>query len=428
MKISSFFSYQNYHFPLFNLPKFENQDIQISDRLRRQTGDKLIILLGLRGSGKTSIIRKLEEQKQRIIRIPIRTTRELRPDEKKYYRDTGIIELISMSHNKFTHLPDIIAAREFNNTYYGVCYSDILDVYSKCVKPNDNTNLVLSSGAMYDAIAIRKLFPNAQVIHIKVSHEIRLQRLTKDSRPTNQKLGESEFDRKRIIAYDFLADRIIDNTGNLESSVFLFRKFLQDVSKKQDENILSQIKLRHLKLLLNALLKTNIPIAVYAGTGVAVLTKNRLPTDIDFIVKTEDLKRISQILNLPILETRPPTPYIEPFAQAEIAGPVYTKRGGGFTFPLTESMIERRLLVKLKSITIPILSPEDLILHKALLQRGELEGKHDAEDILAIAKHYYPLDMDYLKQQITALNHYRSGQVSAETRIIPYLKKLEVIS
>lgn len=51
---------------------------------------------------------------------------------------------------------------------------------------------------------------------------------------------------------------------------------------------------------------------------------------------------------------------------------------------------------------VPVLSPEDVALHKALLARGPEEGKHDIADATAIARRQ-AFDYDYVQRRLTLM-------------------------
>ena len=71
---------------------------------------------------------------------------------------------------------------------------------------------------------------------------------------------------------------------------------------------------------------------------------------------------------------------------------------------------------EIDSVKIRVLSPEDIVVLKSITQRGEEEGKHDVDDILAICKNNR-LDVGYLKR--------RAFNCNAQDRVVPFLKSLK---
>ena len=63
---------------------------------------------------------------------------------------------------------------------------------------------------------------------------------------------------------------------------------------------------------------------------------------------------------------------------------------------------------------MPVISVEDNIIFKAILQRSDKAGKHDIEHIRDMLKHE-KIDLEYLRKRIR--------QCNAEKRVIPLLKQ-----
>lgn len=72
---------------------------------------------------------------------------------------------------------------------------------------------------------------------------------------------------------------------------------------------------------------------------------------------------------------------------------------GKCPFFLDEKMIERAQWKDLFGVEVPIMSVEDNVVLKAILQRGEDKGKHNIEDIQDMIKGER-LDLDYLMNRI----------------------------
>jgi hypothetical protein len=80
-------------------------------------------------------------------------------------------------------------------------------------------------------------------------------------------------------------------------------------------------------------------------------------------------------------------------------------RRGGQVFPyaLDAAMAERTRRLSLLGALVPVLSPEDVLLHKLLMDRGAEQGKHDRADAAGIVRRQQ-LDLDYLRQRMATMN------------------------
>lgn len=75
-----------------------------------------------------------------------------------------------------------------------------------------------------------------------------------------------------------------------------------------------------------------------------------------------------------------------------------------YDLALTEGTLSMRLEIEHEGEKVFLYPPEDVLLIKALLQRGKDVGKHDIEDIHAFIKISPNLRMDYLKERILHLH------------------------
>jgi len=96
---------------------------------------------------------------------------------------------------------------------------------------------------------------------------------------------------------------------------------------------------------------------------------------------------------------------------------IKTKEGNCRIF-MDDEMIKRLQWRQLFGVTVPVVPVEDNIIFKAILQRGEAQGKHDIEDIQRMAMGEM-IELDYLEKRI---RKYR-----AEKRVRPVLKRLGIL-
>jgi hypothetical protein len=125
--------------------------------------------------------------------------------------------------------------------------------------------------------------------------------------------------------------------------------------------------------------KAGIPWVVFAGDAAHCYGSTREITDIDVLVKLEDLKK----------------------AQAAIKS-IGAEAFDVVAFPdffLDDEMIKRIKQRKLLGVTVPVIPVEDNIILKAKLHRGKDQGKHDVEDMEVMIKNE-PIDLEYLKKGI----------------------------
>lgn len=124
--------------------------------------------------------------------------------------------------------------------------------------------------------------------------------------------------------------------------------------------------------------KARIPWVIFAGAAAYCYGSKRRITDIDILVRCEDLEKAKTALK-----------DIDARGFDVIASP---------DFFLDDEMIERTKWKKLFGVMVPVTPVEDNIVFKAILQRGADEGKHDVEDIEFMIKNEH-IDLGYLKQR-----------------------------
>jgi len=156
---------------------------------------------------------------------------------------------------------------------------------------------------------------------------------------------------------------------------------------------------------------------VAAGAAVYIYAGNRLPTDVDLLVRPEELSKVGRLLGVvPKLER---TGWGEEekiaLGEMEIAGRLVIRVGGeSYPYGMDGPMVERLRRGTLEGVEVPVLAPEDVIAMKAVLQRGPEQGKHDIEDIEALAA-AVEIDAAYLR--------WRLRRMGAEVRARAILEK-----
>jgi hypothetical protein len=143
---------------------------------------------------------------------------------------------------------------------------------------------------------------------------------------------------------------------------------------------------------------------VFAGAAASCYGSKRKITDIDILVRCEDLEKARHALKS--VDNK----------GFDIGGGAEIKTDQGTClFFLDDEMIDRANWKQLFGVKVPVMSVEDNIVLKAILQRGEEQGKHDVEDIKSMIAHE-KVDLRYLSKRIR--------KCQAEKRVKPLLHSL----
>ncbi|HVP15933.1 MAG TPA: nucleotidyltransferase [candidate division Zixibacteria bacterium] len=127
---------------------------------------------------------------------------------------------------------------------------------------------------------------------------------------------------------------------------------------------------------------------VFAGAAASCYGSKRGITDIDILVRCDDLgKARTALKDVDLLG-------FDIGCGAEIR----TAQGVCLFF-LDDEMVERASWRQLCGVVVPVMSVEDNIILKAILQRGEEEGKHDIEDTKSMIAHE-KIDLQYMEERI----------------------------
>jgi hypothetical protein len=159
-----------------------------------------------------------------------------------------------------------------------------------------------------------------------------------------------------------------------------------DFTQKNLRTLIQKITV--LPYVLAKLEAAGIRYGLYAGSHVAALTNNRVPTDVDLLVHDADLTKLCQAF--PFAKTKDlgnggvflyvgNDDIIECMGRADLI-----TEGTAYPFRLTDASVSRLTSHTIDGLTISLVDPVDTILLKAILQRGAEQGKHDLEDIAAI--------------------------------------------
>lgn len=168
---------------------------------------------------------------------------------------------------------------------------------------------------------------------------------------------------------------------------------------------------------LNKLFKElKITWAIFAGVAVYLYGGSRKPNDVDVLIGLEDIARLSHFCKVKIQNIRSNRIEVQKicFDRVEVVSYMKFRRNGQIILFSFDDEMKKIRLILLSGIKIPVLSPEDNVIFKAIFQKEVPKGIHD---IYAIARNQ-KLDRNYLQLRAKICN--------AEDIVIPFLVKIGV--
>lgn len=145
-----------------------------------------------------------------------------------------------------------------------------------------------------------------------------------------------------------------------------------------------------------ALDKAGVSWVVFAGAAAYCYGSKREITDIDILVKRKDLEKAKSLLK-------------------NVGKEYFDVVAGSDQIHLDDEMVRRTRHKQLFGVTVPVIPVEDNIILKAVLQRGEDQGKHDIDDVRSMIRNEN-IDLEYLK--------WRIREWKVEARVKPLLQSL----
>lgn len=181
------------------------------------------------------------------------------------------------------------------------------------------------------------------------------------------------------------------------------------------------VKLPELTAVLVELNSTDIKYGLYAGSHVAILTSNRIPTDVDFLVADEDFAKLINLFPLAQVKNSGNAKFLYVGTNNDIEFMSFADvniDGSHYNFRLSDLVWENSSLLSGDNFKVRILNEVDTILLKAMLQRGKELGKHDLEDIEAILR-TKTINKEYLSQRLV--------EVRQDERLLSVLAKFKLV-
>lgn len=143
-----------------------------------------------------------------------------------------------------------------------------------------------------------------------------------------------------------------------------------------------------------ALDKAGVSWVVFAGAAAQCYGSKREITDIDILVKRKDLGKAKSLLK-------------------NVGKEHFDVVAGSDQIRLDDEMVKRTRHRPLFGVTVPVIPVEDNIILKAILQRGEDQGKHDIDDVKSMIRNEN-IDLEYL--------NWRIREWKVEERVKPLLQ------
>jgi hypothetical protein len=151
---------------------------------------------------------------------------------------------------------------------------------------------------------------------------------------------------------------------------------------------------------------SGLPWCVMAGAAATCYGVTRPITDIDILMYSRETPRILALF--PDGQPRPtrhPGEYALDLGPLEIWWGTLRLKGGERLYDFTPDarLIQRVTRQQIAGVIVPIMPAEDVIVFKAILQRGPEQHKHDLEDIQAmLAAPGQRPDLAYMKERAIA--------------------------
>lgn len=159
---------------------------------------------------------------------------------------------------------------------------------------------------------------------------------------------------------------------------------------------------------LEVLNKNKIPWLIGGSACLFILGNNREPDDIDIYLRNADHDAVDVLFGCQSYEYTSATEQVRnsnPFGGHALqctSNLKITIQGLVYDLDISPTILEHRTVMMLDGLEFYLLPPEDVLLIKALLQRGSDVGKHDIADIHNFMN-IYKLDMQYLSNRIVEI-------------------------
>ena len=183
-------------------------------------------------------------------------------------------------------------------------------------------------------------------------------------------------------------------------------------------------KLPNLKKVLETLDENEIKYGIFAGACVYILTSSRESSDVDILVADEDFRKLSGLFKGRVEKRKDQKINCEFLYLYEdnclefVSRLDFIESGKIYPFRLTQLAWDNTYKYQVERIEVLLLNPVDTILEKAISPRGKEVGKHDLEDIDALAGSV-DINKNYLLK--------RAEEMKAKKQVAGVLKKFNLL-
>jgi hypothetical protein len=164
-----------------------------------------------------------------------------------------------------------------------------------------------------------------------------------------------------------------------------------------------------LKQTIQILNRANIPFAIGGSGCLFILGNDRLPDDVDIYLpndRHDEADALFQCVSYRYESAQENVRNSNPEGNHSIqltSDLVLTIQGKRYDLALTQDVLDYRLESEFDGEKVAFYPPEDVLLIKALLQRGAEVGKHDIEDVEKFLKIFSHIRSAYLHERIRFL-------------------------
>lgn len=162
-----------------------------------------------------------------------------------------------------------------------------------------------------------------------------------------------------------------------------------------------------IKFLKNKLEKFGCDWCLFMGSAALFYGSNRDLGDIDILIRS-DMGRVAKLFGVPPRWTY--KGQCKTYRISFVSHGIEVEMGNILifdylksNFELTDECVSRVKVVKVDNLLLPLLSPEDVILIKILLQRAGKKGKSDLNDIIGILNKQN-IDWPYFIDRVDQIN------------------------
>lgn len=177
-----------------------------------------------------------------------------------------------------------------------------------------------------------------------------------------------------------------------------------------NEEVIQEFINKFPKLLptLTILNENNIQYLIGGSGSLFLLGNKRIPDDVDIYIQDKDHDKVDELFGITSFQYKSKTEDVrnsnpENDHSIQITSHLnITIHSTTYNLQITDEVLNNKIRVAFQNTEFFLLPTEDVLLIKAILQRGKDVGKNDLEDIYNYIK-IHPINRTYLNARISAL-------------------------